>query len=297
MRTATTLSEEAMEDQIKIGIIGGSGLYNMDALKNKQEVYIETPFGNPSGPIVTGTIEGKEVAFIARHGSGHVFNPSEVNYAANIFALKGLGVRFIISVSACGSLKEEYAPGHIVIPDQLVDFTKGYRRNSFFEKGVVAHAGTADPFCPDLSEILYTAVEKTEAKVHKGGTFITIEGPRFSTRGESELFRSWGLHIIGMTTSPEAYLAREAEISYAVMAHITDYDVWHDEPVSTEMVVETFTKNIHHAHQSIIEAVTLIDEGAEYDAHSALAHAVMTDPARRDPFTLERLGPIMKKYR
>lgn len=285
-----------MEDQIKIGIIGGSGLYKMEELKDKQEVFIGTPFGNPSGPVITGTIEGKEVAFIARHGAGHVFNPSEVNYAANIFALKSLGVRFIISVSACGSLKEEYAPGHIVVPDQLVDFTKGYRRKSFFENGVVAHVGVAEPFCPDLANILYKAVEETEAPVHEGGSFITIEGPRFSTRGESELFRSWGLHIIGMTTSPEAFLAREAEISYAVMAHITDYDVWHDEPVSTEMVIKTFTKNLRHAHQSIVEAVRLLDEDAEYKAHSALADAIMTDALKRDPFTLERLKLILGKY-
>ncbi len=284
-----------MEDKIKIGIIGGSGLYKMDALKNKQEVYINTPFGDPSGPVITGTIGGKEVGFIARHGVGHVYNPSEVNYAANIFAMKTLGVRFIISVSACGSLTEEYAPGNIVIPDQLVDFTKGHRRKSFFERGVVAHVGVADPFCPDLSDILYAAVGKTGAPVHKGGTFVTIEGPRFSTRGESELFRSWGMHIIGMTTSPEAFLAREAEISYAVMAHITDYDVWHEEPVSTEMVVKTFTENIHHAHQSIVEAVGLIDENARYEAHSALANAVMTDPEKRDKFTLQRLGPIVHK--
>ena len=285
-----------MEDQIKIGIIGGSGLYKMDALKNKQEVYIGTPFGNPSGPVITGTIEGKEVAFIARHGNGHVFNPSEVNYAANIFALKTLGVRFIISVSACGSLTEEYAPGNIVVPDQLIDFTKGYRKKSFFENGVVAHIGVADPFCPELSDVLHKAVEKTGAPVHKGGRFITIEGPRFSTKGESELFRSWGLHIIGMTTSPEAFLAREAEMSYAVMAHITDYDVWHEEPVSTEMVVKTFTENIHHAHASIVEAVRMIDENAEYEAHSALANAIMTDPALRNRFTLERLGPLVSKY-
>ncbi len=285
-----------MEDRIKIGIIGGSGLYKMDALTDKQEIHIATPFGNPSGPVITGTIEGKEVAFISRHGAGHVFNPSEVNYAANIFALKLLGVRFIISVSACGSLKEDYAPGDIVIPDQLIDFTKGYRRKSFFEQGVVAHVGVADPFCPDLANILFKAVQKTEASVHQGGKFITIEGPRFSTRGESELFRSWGLHIIGMTTSPEAFLAREAEISYAVMAHITDYDVWHDEPVTTEMVIQTFKKNLYHAHQSIIEAVRLIDEDAEYEAHSALMNAIMTDKAKQNPFTLERLKPLVEKY-
>ena len=285
-----------MSDEIKIGIIGGSGLYKMDALTDKQEVTVDTPFGDPSGPVVTGKIEGKPVAFLARHGSGHVFNPSEVNYAANIFALKNLGVRFIISVSACGSLKEEYAPGNIVIPDQLVDFTKGYRRNSFFEQGVVAHVGTADPFCPGLMEKLYEAVKRTGAVVHQGGGFVTIEGPRFSTKGESELFRSWGLSIIGMTTSPEAFLAREAEISYAVMAHITDYDVWHDEPVSTEMVVQTFTKNLQNAHSSIIEAVKLIQEDEVFPSHSALAAAIMTDKSKLNPAALEKLKPIIGKY-
>ena len=285
-----------MGDDIKIGVIGGSGLYHMDELTVIEERFIDTPFGTPSGAVIIGEIQGKKVAFIARHGAGHVFNPSEVNYRANIYALKSLGVRFVISVSACGSLREDYAPGHIVIPDQLVDFTKGHRKYSFFENGVVAHTGVADPFCPGLSSILYEAVEKTGAPVHSGGSFITIEGPRFSTKGESELFRSWGMSIIGMTTSPEAFLAREAEMSYAVMAHITDYDVWHDEPVSTDMVMETFGKNIHHAHQSVVNAVSLIDENARYDAHDALASAIMTSREKLDPFTVDRLKLLTEKY-
>ncbi|MFW5747547.1 MAG: S-methyl-5'-thioadenosine phosphorylase [bacterium] len=285
-----------MSELIRIGVIGGSGLYKMDELTDTEEVYVSTPFGDPSGPVVKGTVRGKRVAFLPRHGIGHVYNPSEVNYRANIFALKSLGVRFIISVSACGSLREDYAPGHIVVPDQLVDFTKGYRNKSFFENGIVAHVGTADPFCPELSGILYKAVESTEASVHRGGAFVTIEGPRFSTRGESELFRSWGLSIIGMTTSPEAFLAREAEMSYAVMAHITDYDVWHDEPVSTEMVMKTFSKNLKNAHASVVKGIELIDENADYEAHHALAAAVMTDRSRIDRYTADRLDPLVGKY-
>ncbi len=285
-----------MNDRIKIGVIGGSGLYGMDELTDVEERHVHTPFGSPSGPLVIGALHGRRVAFLSRHGAGHVFNPSEVNYRANIYALKSIGVRFIVGVSACGSLREDYAPGHIVIPDQLADFTKGKRESSFFEKGVVAHTGVADPFCPDLSTILHTAVQQTGAAVHAGGGFITIEGPRFSTKGESSLFRSWGLSIIGMTTSPEAFLAREAEISYAVMAHITDYDVWHDEPVSTEMVMQTFAKNIHNARQSVINAVALIDEDAEYAAHSALSAAIMTNREKLNPFTVKKLGVLVEKY-
>jgi len=285
-----------MPETISIGIIGGSGLYNMEELTEKEERIITTPFGEPSGPIVLGKIRGKQVAFLPRHGRGHVFTPTQVNYRANIYALKSLGVRFIIAVSACGSLKEEYAPGHIVVPDQLVDFTKGVRKRSFFESGLVAHIGTAEPFCPDLSDILYRASSGEDKTIHKGGTFITIEGPRFSTRGESNLFRSWGMDIIGMTTSPEAYLAREAEISYAIMAHVTDYDVWHEEPVSTEMVIKTFTKNIEHAHTSIVKAVDLIDEKAEYDAHSALRGAIMTHKDETWGTQAEKLALLTKKY-
>lgn len=285
-----------MKDDIKIGIIGGSGLYGMEELSEVRECHVHTPFGNPSGPVVTGRINGKRVAFLARHGKGHIFNPSEVNYRANIYALKMLGVRFIISVSACGSLREDYEPGNIVVPDQLVDFTKGMRKRTFFENGVVGHVGTADPFCPEMMDILYKATGKTGVTVHKGGSFITIEGPRFSTKGESRLFRDWGLSIIGMTTSPEAFLAREAEISYAVMAHITDYDVWHEEPVSTEMVVETFKKNLHHAHQSIVRAVSLIDEEADFEAHSSLAAAIMTNRDMIDRFTAKKLELLIGKY-
>lgn len=285
-----------MADTISIGIIGGSGLYKMKELQDKEERHVSTPFGEPSGALITGTIAGKRVAFLPRHGVGHIKNPSEVNYRANIYALKSVGVRFIIGVSACGSLREDYAPGDIVIPDQLIDFTKGKRAMSFFEKGIVVHIGTAEPFCPELSKLLYKAASFGEKQVHNGGNFITIEGPRFSTKGESKLFRQWGMDIIGMTTSPEAYLAGEAEISYAVMAHVTDYDVWHEEPVSTEMVIKTFAENIEYAHTSLVKAVELIDQKADYPSHHALAGAVLTAPEALDPEAKERLGLLIGNY-
>lgn len=285
-----------MADTIKIGIIGGSGLYSMDELRDKSERTVSTPFGPPSGPLTVGTISGKKVVFLPRHGVGHVKNPSEVNYRANIYALKSLGVRFIIGVSACGSLREDYAPGNIVVPDQLFDFTKGLRKASFFEDGIVAHIGTAEPFCPQLSEILYQAVSSGERPVHMGGRFVTIEGPRFSTKAESMLFRQWGLDIIGMTTSPEAFLAREAEISYAIMAHVTDYDVWHEEPVSTEMVIKTFSENITHAHASIVRTVEAINEDADFDAHHALAGTFITNREKISSTAKERLKLLIGSY-
>jgi len=285
-----------MQKDIKIGIIGGSGLYKMEGLSEVSTEYISTPFGEPSGPVVVGTLAGKRVAFLPRHGEGHVKNPSEVNYRANIYALKSLGVRFIIGISACGSLREDYAPGDIVIPDQLVDFTKGKRQMSFFDRGIVVHIASDQPLCPELSKILHKAATFNKKTVHDGGAFITIEGPRFSTKGESTLFRQWGLDIIGMTTSPEAYLAREAEMSYATMAHVTDYDVWHEEPVSTEMVIKTFTKNIEHAQKSIERAVELIDEQAEYPAHSALKGALISSPKKIAPTTRARVELLIGKY-
>lgn len=285
-----------MQEQISIGIIGGSGLYRMEALKDVTEKYVSTPFGEPSGPLVLGTLAGKRVAFLPRHGQGHVKNPSEVNYRANIYALKSIGVRFVIGVSACGSLREDYAPGDIVVPDQLFDFTRGKREMSFFDRGIVVHIGTEQPFCPQLSDILREAASFDEKPVHKGGKFITVEGPRFSTRGESELFRKWGLDIIGMTTSPEAYLAREAEMSYAIMAHVTDYDVWYDEPVSTEMVIKTFTENIDHAQRAVERAVERTNVDAEYPAHSALKGALITSPEKIDPIARSRVELLIGKY-
>src|SRR5512133_1661914 len=229
-----------MADTPVLGIIGGSGFYNMPGLDQTETVEIETPFGSPSAPIVIGTLAGKQVAFLARHGIGHHISPTEVPYRANIFALKQLGIRKVVSISACGSLRQDYAPGHIVVPDQIFDFTNS-RARSFFGEGLVAHVGVADPLCMDLSQQVLEATRTAGATTHLGGALITIEGPRFSTNAESHVYRAWGMSIIGMTASPEVFLAREAELCFAIMAHVTDYDVWHvtAEPVSVEVVVRT----------------------------------------------------------
>lgn len=286
-----------MNSKPELAIIGGSGLYQMNGLTHIETVELETPFGKPSAPIVLGDLSGKRVAFLARHGIGHTISPSEVNYRANIYALKMLGADRVISVSACGSLREDYAPGHIVIPDQIFDFTRG-RARSFFEGGLVAHVGSADPVCAELSEQLYQAVVEAGGTVHRGGTFITIEGPRFSTRAESSVFRSWGMSIIGMTASPEVFLAREAEMCYAIMAHVTDYDVWHtsESPVTVEMVVRTLLANTALAQRSLeILARQLPAEKHCACAH-ALAEAIITAPDRINPSAREKLSLLISKY-
>ncbi len=286
-----------MADDIKIAVIGGSGLYNMPEITNVETVNISTPFGQPSGAITVGTLRGKRVAFLPRHGVGHIFTPTTVPYKANIFALKSLGVRFIIGVNACGSLREDYAPGHIVIPDQLFDYTNS-RDRSFFETNLVAHIGVAEPFSPELSQQLLSAVRQAGGTVHNGGTFLIEEGPRFATRAESNVFRQWGCSLIGMTTCPEAFLAREAEIAYATMAHVTDYDSWHtsEEPVNVDMVVATFHRNIELAQKAIAIAVEKLDEDAVYECHSALANAIMTDRTKIKQETIDRLRPIVGRY-
>lgn len=288
-----------MQEQIApIAVIGGSGLYNIAGIEDITTVAVDTPFGKPSSDIMLGTLKGKRVAFLARHGVGHTYSPSYVPYRANIYALKSLGVRFIISVSACGSLREEFAPSHIVIPDQLVDNTKLERGRSFFEQGLVAHVGVADPFCRELNTILYDAAVEAGGTVHQGGTFVTIEGPRFSTKAESRIFQSWGCDIIGMTTSPEAYLAREAEIAYSTFAHITDYDVWHEtnEPVTVEMVLATVAKNLDVVQKAISRAVEQIDIDAQYASHEALAVALSTNPAHIPDDVRHDLDLLVGKY-
>ncbi|MBI5292461.1 MAG: S-methyl-5'-thioadenosine phosphorylase [Chloroflexi bacterium] len=293
-------------DKPTLAIIGGSGLYNMAGLADIEEHDLTTPFGKPSDPVVVGTLRSpaseaagnnQRVAFLARHGRGHRFSPSEVNYRANIFALKLLGVERIISVSACGSLREDYAPGHIVIPDQLYDNTKD-RERTFFRRGLVSHVSVADPFCPDLSAQLYAAVQATGATVHRGGAFITIEGPRFSTKAESHAFRSWGMSLVGMTTSPEAFLAREAEMCYAVMAHVTDYDVWHvsEAPVTVEMVIRVLAQNTQAAQRAIAGLAGSLAGERNCACGSALADALITDRARIPDETKEQLKPIVGKY-
>lgn len=286
-----------MTEQVNIAVIGGSGLYNMPELAEIQHHTIDTPFGQPSGDIVIGTLRGKRVAFLPRHGVGHVYSPSTIPYRANIYALKTLGVRFIIGVNACGSLVEHYAPGHIVVPDQLFDYTNT-RERSFFGTGLVAHIGVADPLCPELGEIVYQSVKAVGGTVHRGGTFLIEEGPRFATKAESLVFKAWGCHLIGMTTCPEAFLAREAEIAYATMAHVTDYDSWHisEEPVTVDMVVATFHRNIAIAQQAVASAVEMLDTQAEYACHSALAGSIMTDRSKITPETLHMLKPLIGRY-
>ena len=286
-----------MTDKIPLAIIGGSGLYSMPGLTNPSEQVVDTPFGEPSAPIMLGTLEGMRIAFLARHGLGHHLSPSEVPYRANIYALKTLGVERIVSVSACGSLREEYAPGNIVIPDQLFDHTKN-RRRSFFEGGLVAHIGVADPFCKDLSAQLASATKSTGAVTHVGGTFITIEGPRFSTKAESNTYRTWGMSIIGMTACPEAFLAREAEMCYSIMAHVTDYDVWHvsEAPVSVEMVIQTLNKNTQLAQDAIRLLIKQLNQERGCDCSSALASALITDPKVINKDKLVNLRPIIEKY-
>ncbi|MBA3533546.1 MAG: S-methyl-5'-thioadenosine phosphorylase [Ardenticatenales bacterium] len=283
-------------EPVAIGVIGGSGLYEMEGLSDIEEVWLSTPFGDPSDVFIVGTLHGQRIAFLPRHGRGHRIAPSEVNSRANIYGLKALGCRWVIGVCACGSLREEYAPGHIIIPDGLFDHTKE-RALSFFGGGIVAHLSLADPFCPVLSEVLYEAVEATGATVHRGGDFIVIEGPRFSTKTESRVYRKWGMDLIGMTAVPEAQLAREAELSYAIMAHVTDYDVWHEaeEPVTLEKVIATLMKNVGHAKAAIQQAVPLLAD-KESPCWDGIKDAVLTNPALFPRETRERLGILLDKY-
>ena len=286
-----------MAEQVTLAIIGGSGLYAMPGLHETREYNLDTPFGRTSAPVVVGTLEGQRVAFLARHGLGHHITPSDVPYRANIYALKSLGVQRIVSVSACGSLKEDLSPGHIVVPDQIYDNTHG-RARSFFGEGLVAHISVANPFCPETSVVLETAVREAGGTVHSGGTFITIEGPRFSTKGESMTYRAWGMSIIGMTASPEAFLAREAEICYATMAHITDYDVWHESeaPVTVDIVIQTLHKNTALAQEAVRRLMKTLKPERHCECKHALSTALIT---RRDvipPATLQKLDLLVHKY-
>jgi 5'-methylthioadenosine phosphorylase len=286
-----------MHSQPTLAVIGGSGLYNMPGLEDSRELDLETPFGKPSAPLVSGFLRGQPIAFLARHGIGHHISPSEINYRANIYALKSLGVNRIVSISACGSLREDFAPGDIVVPDQLFDFTRD-RKRSFFGQGLVAHISVADPFCQDLSRQVLNAAQKAGANAHKGGAFITIEGPRFSTRAESNVYRSWNMALIGMTTSPEAFLAREAEICYAVMAHVTDYDVWHisEEPVTVDRVIEILNRNTQVAQEAIRLLVQNLTAERDCECQNALANALITHLQAIPLETRQRLGLLVDKY-
>ena len=281
----------------QIGIIGGSGLYDMPGVTDREEVNETTPFGEPSAPYLLGTLRGKRVAFLARHGGGHRVSPSELNFRANIFGMKTLGVEFILSASAVGSLKEEYKPADIVIPDQFFDRTKG-RPSSFFGRGLVGHVGFAHPFCKILSGIAYESGTTSGATIHKGGTYVCMEGPQFSTLAESKLYRSWGMDIIGMTNLQEAKLAREAEICYTTIALVTDYDCWHPDhdSVTVEMVMSTLSKNAATAQQIIAGAVERLPYERTCECASALKYALVTRPEMVPDEVKKDLAPIIGKY-
>jgi 5'-methylthioadenosine phosphorylase len=282
---------------IKIGIIGGSGLYDMAELTEREERTVQTPFGEPSAPYVIATLRGKRVAFLARHGAGHRLLPSELNFRANIYGFKTLGVEYILSASAVGSLKEEYRPMDLVIPDQFFDRTRG-RISTFFGRGLVAHVAFAHPFCGPLSEIAFHAATDARATVHKGGTYVCMEGPQFSTLAESRLYRSWGMDIIGMTNLQEAKLAREAEMCYTTIALVTDYDSWHPEhdQVTVDMIVANLMKNAQTAQQVIAAAVDRLPFNRACECATALKHAIITRPDAVPVDVKRDLAPIVGRY-
>ncbi len=286
-----------MSEQV-IGVIGGSGLYEMEGLSDIRSVAVETPFGAPSDEFITGVLDGVRMVFLPRHGKGHRLLPSEVNYRANIYGMKKLGVTRIISVSAVGSMKEEIAPGHIVIPDQFIDRTNATRANTFFGNGVVAHVQFADPVCNELSGYLYEAASAAGATVHRGGTYICMEGPAFSTRAESNLYRSFGVSVIGMTNIPEAKLAREAEICYGVIALATDYDCWHEshDEVSVDAILAIIRQNVVMAKTIIGHAVKRIGAERTCPCSAALTYAIITDHGAIPAEARERLDLIIGKY-
>lgn len=283
--------------QVKIGIIGGSGLYQMEGLEDIEELRVRTPFGNPSDVFTVGALDGVRVAFLPRHGRGHRILPTELPARANIYAFKALGVEQIISVSAVGSLREELAPLHLVVPDQLIDRTKS-RVNTFFGDGLVAHVGFADPFCPDLSRDLYRAAQSSSAIVHKGGSLVVMEGPLFSTRAESLLYRSWGASIIGMTALPEAKLAREAEICYATLACVTDYDCWHEghDDVTIEMVVANLQRNVQASKSILRSLVANLRTDRRCACATSLQNAIVTDRGLIPTEVRDRLSLLISKY-
>jgi len=282
---------------VGIGIIGGSGLYDMAELSDTEQRRLTTPFGDPSGPYIIGTLRGKRVAFLARHGDGHRLLPSELNFRANIFGFKQLGVDWILSASAVGSLKEEYRPLDIVFPDQFIDRTFD-RSATFFGQGIVAHVGFAKPICAELATLAAACADAHGARVHRGGTYVCMEGPQFSTLAESNLYRSWGADVIGMTNLQEAKLAREAEIAYATMAFVTDYDCWHPDHdhVTVEMIIGNLVENAKTAQRVIADVVERLDPSTRVDAHSALSTAIITRPDVIGEQTRRDLAPIIGKY-
>lgn len=283
-------------ERVKIAIIGGSGIYDIEAIKDVDTIQVDTPYGQTSDKIITGTLEGARIAFLPRHGRGHKIAPSELNFRANIYALKKIGVEQILSISAVGSLKQELKPRDFVIPDQLFDRTK-QRVSTFFNEGIVAHVGFADPFCPELSKLAFKAAADVGITVHKGGTYVCMEGPQFSTRAESNVYRQLGFSIIGMTALPEAKLAREAEICYTTVALVTDYDVWkEDEDVSVEKVIANLTANSENAKKFILKIIPMMNRALDCPCPGALANAIITDPDAMPKDALEKVKLLISKY-
>lgn len=287
-----------MGDTYTIGVIGGSGLYQMDGLELAEERRVETPFGEPSDAFALGTLEGRPVAFLSRHGRGHRLLPTELNFRANLWAFKSLGVRRLLSVSAVGSMKHAYRPTDIVVPDQFFDRTR-HRVDTFFGSGIVGHVSLADPVCSEMVDAAVAAAEEVGATVHRGGTYLCMEGPQFSTRAESRIYRSWGVDVIGMTNLQEARLAREAEICYATLAMVTDYDCWHEEEAdaATASILEVLRENVATAQRVVAGVVERLgDPAADHPCSNALAGGIVTDPALIPPQTRRALEPIVGKY-
>ena len=281
-----------------VGVIGGSGLYQIEGIEGVKEAAVKTPFGDPSDKFITGTLEGIKVVFLPRHGRGHRVSPSEINYRANIYGMKKLGVEGIISLSACGSLKEKYKPMDFVIPDQFLDRTRKGRIDTFFTDGIVAHVAFADPVSTEIADIIEQSAKKLKIKVHRGGTYVNMEGPQFSTKAESNLYRSWGMDVIGMTNLTEAKLAREAEISYATLAAVTDYDCWHPahDAVTVEVIIANLNSNVANAKKILKMAVPMVGKLKNFSAAHALQFAIMTSRDVIPPKKKKDLGIMIGKY-
>ncbi len=285
-----------MDERVSVGVMGGSGLYDIEGLTSVKEFSVETPFGAPSDVITVGTLGGIRVAFLSRHGRGHLLNPTTINYRANIYALKSLGVSRVISVSAVGSMKESIRPGDIVLPDQFIDLTKR-RVSTFFDDGVVAHVAFGEPICAELAQALLVSGERVGATLHRGGTYVCMEGPQFSTKAESRLYRQWGVDVIGMTNMPEAKLAREAELCYATLALVTDYDCWHEteEAVTVEAVLGTLRRNVALAKRLLPVLMPSLAQPSGCSCQRALEHAILTDPARIPPAVRKKLAILIDR--
>ncbi len=285
-----------MGGQVSVGVIGGSGLYDMEGLKSVKEVRVRTPFGPPSDAVVVGTLEGMRVAFLSRHGRGHRLNPGEINYRANIYALKSLGVSRVISVSAVGSMKESIRPGEVLVPDQFIDLTKR-RASTFFEGGIVAHVAFGEPICAALAQTLASSGEELGASLHRGGTYLCMEGPQFSTKAESRLYRQWGIDVIGMTNMPEAKLAREAELCYATMALVTDYDCWHEteEAVTVDAILATLHQNVALAKRILRAVLPSVVESPACLCHRALDNAIVTAPSSISSAARKKLALLTRR--